>query len=281
MSDLRDFTGKNRKFTGTIGKRISVGTTAERDTATFGSGTLRFNSNNNLLEYYDGSAWREVRDLNNVITTQGDVLYRDGSGLARLAAGTSGQFLKTNGSGANPAWATVSSGLVQTVEQSYRTGFTQTLTTSTFTPLNNGTTDMQVQITPTSASNKILIWCMLGYFSPHTASTVYGASALIQRKIGAGSFVDTFDRADQIGSNRPRGLFSVPQVNYDMYNPGFTFVSYDSTYSSTSQLTYRICVNPHSSGSRSAVIGYPTNHSDNNEGYAASAVVRLIAQEIA
>ena len=105
MSDLRDFTGKNRKFTGTIGERISVGTTAERDTATFGAGTLRYNSNNNLLEYYDNSAWREVRDLNNVITTQGDVLYRDGSGLARLAAGTSGQFLKTLGSGANPTWA--------------------------------------------------------------------------------------------------------------------------------------------------------------------------------
>ena len=105
MANLRDFTGKNRKFTGTIGERISVGTTAERDTATFGAGTLRYNSNNNLLEYYDNTAWREVRDLNNVITTQGDVLYRDGSGLARLAAGTSGEFLKTNGAGANPSWA--------------------------------------------------------------------------------------------------------------------------------------------------------------------------------
>ena len=29
------------------------------------------------------------------ITTQGDILYRDGSGLQRLGAGTSGQFLKT------------------------------------------------------------------------------------------------------------------------------------------------------------------------------------------
>lgn len=36
--------------------------------------------------------------------SQGDILYRDASGLQRLAAGTSGQFLKTNGAGANPAW---------------------------------------------------------------------------------------------------------------------------------------------------------------------------------
>ena len=39
---------------------------------------------------------------------QGDVLYYDGSNYARLAAGTSGQFLKTQGSSANPTWATPS-----------------------------------------------------------------------------------------------------------------------------------------------------------------------------
>lgn len=35
---------------------------------------------------------------------QGDVMYYDGTNWVRLAAGTSGQFLKTNGAGANPAW---------------------------------------------------------------------------------------------------------------------------------------------------------------------------------
>ena len=39
------------------------------------------------------------------LTTQGDILYRGGSGYARLPAGTNGHFLKTQGSGANPAWA--------------------------------------------------------------------------------------------------------------------------------------------------------------------------------
>lgn len=40
---------------------------------------------------------------------QGDVLYRGASAWARLAAGTSGQFLKTQGAGADPAWDTVAS----------------------------------------------------------------------------------------------------------------------------------------------------------------------------
>lgn len=44
--------------------------------------------------------------LKSLLTTHGDVLFRNASGVQRLGAGTSGQFLKTLGVGANPAWAT-------------------------------------------------------------------------------------------------------------------------------------------------------------------------------
>ena len=65
--------------------------------------------------YWDqmSSAGTDGTDLTSTLTTQGDILYRDGSGLQRLAAGTSGQFLKTQGAGANPVWATVSSDFVK------------------------------------------------------------------------------------------------------------------------------------------------------------------------
>ena len=58
MSDLRDFTGKNRKFTGTNSIRLPNGTTAQR----IGSlaGELRFNSTLNLAEYYTGSEWKAI-----------------------------------------------------------------------------------------------------------------------------------------------------------------------------------------------------------------------------
>lgn len=45
---------------------------------------------------------------------QGDILYRGASTWTRLGAGTSGQFLKTNGTGANPEWAS-QSGVVKNV----------------------------------------------------------------------------------------------------------------------------------------------------------------------
>ena len=41
---------------------------------------------------------------------QGDIMYYNGTDWTRLGAGTSGQYLKTQGTGANPVWANVSGG---------------------------------------------------------------------------------------------------------------------------------------------------------------------------
>lgn len=49
-------------------------------------------------------------DLTTTLTTQGDIVYRNASGLARLGAGTSGQVLTTQGAGANPQWTTPNAG---------------------------------------------------------------------------------------------------------------------------------------------------------------------------
>tara|TARA_R100000231_G_scaffold138429_1_gene116769 strand:+ start:450 stop:1256 length:807 start_codon:yes stop_codon:yes gene_type:complete len=56
------------------------------------------------------SAGTNGTDLTSTLTTQGDIVYRDGSGLARLGAGTNGYFLKTQGTSANPVWSEVVSG---------------------------------------------------------------------------------------------------------------------------------------------------------------------------
>ena len=65
--------------------------------------------------YWDqmSSAGTDGTDLTSTLTTQGDILYRDGSGLQRLAAGTAGHVLQTGGSGANVSWRTVSSDFVK------------------------------------------------------------------------------------------------------------------------------------------------------------------------
>ena len=94
-------------------------------------------------------------DLTSTLTTQGDIVYRDGSGLQRLGAGTSGQFLKTLGTGSNPVWAGVTSGIVQFKTNHASSSVSQATTSSgSFVDVGLG---MSVTITPTSTSNKILI----------------------------------------------------------------------------------------------------------------------------
>ena len=48
-------------------------------------------------------------DVETTITTQGDILFRDGSGLQRLAKGTAAQSLVMNAGATAPEWATASS----------------------------------------------------------------------------------------------------------------------------------------------------------------------------
>lgn len=78
MGNSRNFTGKNRKFTGVKGIVVSKGTTGERaDTET---GELRYNTTTGLLEYYNGSVWAGLSappELTSVSPTT--VISADGS----------------------------------------------------------------------------------------------------------------------------------------------------------------------------------------------------------
>ena len=69
------------------------------------------------------SAGTNGTDLTSTLTTQGDIVYRDGSGLARLGAGTSGQFLKTQGTGANPVWGDLVSPIVKVTQLEHTTRY--------------------------------------------------------------------------------------------------------------------------------------------------------------
>ena len=76
-------------------------------------------------------------DVSTTLTTQGDILYRDGSGLQRLAAGTNGQALLTGGAGANPSWGTVSSDWVRVNTTSITNGAASVLFDNVFTSSYN------------------------------------------------------------------------------------------------------------------------------------------------
>ena len=60
-------------------------------------------------------------DVGTTLTTQGDILYRDGSGLQRLAKGTSGQVLKQGTN--HPEWGTdAGGGLIKLADSTLSSG---------------------------------------------------------------------------------------------------------------------------------------------------------------
>ena len=84
--------------------------------------------------------------INVTSDAQGDVYYRNSSGaLARLGAGTSGHFLKTQGSGADPVWASAGGGAVELGQYKYQAnGYTQPSYTSR--TVNDATTPVELWV---------------------------------------------------------------------------------------------------------------------------------------
>lgn len=91
-----------------------------------------------VLLICDGTSWWEVaataREVSAILTTQGDVLYRNATTVTRLAAGTAGQYLRTGGAGANVSWANPAEGelAAAAVDQAtLKTTMSEVSTTST------------------------------------------------------------------------------------------------------------------------------------------------------
>ena len=107
------------------------------------------------------------------LTTQGDLLYRDGSGLARLGYGTAGQVLKTGGSGANPSWGTAPSGKILNV---FYSPYVNTYTQGTNNTWYDFPSGMTQTITPQSVDSKFWITfrVSMGTDGNHTYTRIVG-----------------------------------------------------------------------------------------------------------
>ena len=75
-----------------------------------GRKALDKSDNDKVLQLKSGlPSWQSVATADSIITAQGQIIYGDSGGNgASLNAGTSGYFLKTQGTSANPVWAEVS-----------------------------------------------------------------------------------------------------------------------------------------------------------------------------
>lgn len=107
----------------------------------------------------NGSDGSDGTDLSTTLTTQGDILYRDGSGLQRLAKGTAGKALLMNSGATAPEWGDVGGGgkVLQVIQKTdiTRASFTGSADNSPEAP--RVLTHLEQAITPSATSSKILI----------------------------------------------------------------------------------------------------------------------------
>lgn len=164
---------------------------------------------------------------------QGDILYYNGTDWVRLGAGTNGQFLKTQGTSANPVWGTVTSGIIN-IYQYYR---------NDIVTVNTGNSGAAVitssSITPTSTSS---VFYVDGCLTGGTGND--GTSSILQFSSNDGSSYSDGIRGGSWGSTY--GGHGGAFIMQDQDNGQNSIVKGYFAPSTTNAIKIRLCVSGHS-----------------------------------
>ena len=189
------------------------------------------------------------------LTTQGDILYRDGSGIQRLPKGTASQTLKMNSGATAPEWATVATpASTKVLQHVWNSNNTQNSSNTT----SKAATGFGVcSITPTKATSIIrvdFVTCVhnssnanvyfLLYFD--TASSGYGVVPNIQSDNGFCRYTNyTGNESKSLKFTYDHDHNVTTEINYKVYwstsDSGNTMrVNYDATYGTLSATEYDV-----------------------------------------
>jgi len=166
---------------------------------------LAIGSANQILQVKSNlPSWETVPLADTVLTTQGDVLYQNASGLARLGFGTSGFVLTTKGTGANPVWE-ASGGGAETHEFTTEETFTPTTQTGIMEVLID-TSDMTAGSIKTTVDGVI----------DNTIST----ATTLTRIYDPSTSITLISQAGGMGSSKSYTFSEVPAGNLVSVNIG-------------------------------------------------------------
>jgi hypothetical protein len=152
-----------------------------------------------------------------LVTTAGDIIYRNGSAPVRLGIGTAGQVLAVNSGATAPEWATPAGGGGKVLQVVNAT--TSTVTSNSTTTYAD--TTLTATITPTLATSKILVLI---------------AQQVSKNSTNSGNAVNvaTFRGATQILEHLDIGYTGTAIFNVDMYT-----INYLDSPATTSATTYK------------------------------------------
>lgn len=219
------------------------------------------------LNYVDGvtSAIQTQLDgmiQKSLVDAAGDLIYATADNtVARLAIGTAGQVLKVNSGATAPEWGSVSGGKIAQIVVS------NLLTTATSSSSTFVDTGLSVTITPSSASNKILLY--------GTVSLGFSGSA-------AGGFLTLTDGSDNILLNptspgsRTISFVRMEASSVNQYDMRPSPIVFEHSPGSTSAQTYKIRMSATSGGT----IAINRMGTDSNAAAYAQGISTIVAFEV-
>jgi hypothetical protein len=203
-------------------------------------------------------------------TTHGDIIFRGASADQRLAAGTSGQYLKTLGSGSDPQWGTVTSGVLKVSRYHY-------LGTQSHTSNNWGSTALQVTHTPVLADSNYWInaYISIGH-NDHDALAVFNI-----RETLSDSSTNIFpDPSNYTGNNARTGYMSAAHSFGSDSNADNHYVSQSNCSgiwtpgtASSSDKNFRVYIRCHQGGNQVTING--RGHDYNSHTMTASSYIEV------
>ena len=156
-------------------------------------------------------------DVGTTLTTHGDILYRDGSGLQRLGAGTAGHVLKTNGANQAPSWGADEGGAI------LQTKMIATNNQASFannTPVN--WTALNMTFTPTASDSILELKCFLQVSAISTSVGGYFYDNTNSVRVGVGLSQSSRQRLGFRTASQHSSAWMVPMVGHAYYALGNT-----------------------------------------------------------
>jgi hypothetical protein len=181
--------------------------------------------------------------------TDGNLISYDASGNpVAVATGTDGQVLTSTGAGSPPAFETLPGGgkVLQVVSTSKTNTFS--VSSSTYTDV----TDLSVSITPSSASNKILVLCYLN------GSSNQAVGSIVTRLVRGSTAISVGDAS----GSRIQG--SSDQTVADSNHQSNMNIKFLDSPATTSATTYKIQIRGDSTGNHQVSINRSQADSDND-----------------
>ena len=211
-------------------------------------------------------------DISTTLTTQGDILYRDGSGLQRLAKGTAGKALLMNSSANAPEWGDAGGGVLQ-IKQTMYSGH-DTYSSGTYVNIPN----FAVTITPTAANSSFLI--MANIQSGHSNNDSANGYNIFDSQVGTSNGNEIFANGVSSGSRSrtfQTGKYGFNSIsNVDNYINAQTNISamYTPSSNNANARTFTVAtLNPHTT--------MYMNYSGSNARASFSTVSNMIVMEVA